>query len=386
MQTRRPGARYGLTLAAPKARTAAAAQQARRPAAAAAAAAAPLLAAFRDDGEDDVEADIARQALKKRSQREVRATISLLRSLPPSPKASWDYSPFVSSNLEPKVEDVHSKALQQDPLVFDYDGVYDDIKAAKARPAQEDKARRESKYIGKLLDKAKQREREQDVVYERKLAKERAAEEHLYGDKDKFVTKAYRQKLAEQKQWLEDERRREAAEAKNDVTKKSDLSDFYRNLLSKNEAFGAPAGGAERGRATAADPATTSSAATPVAEAASLPSPPVAEASPLARPPGAAALLQEGPASTSVKEPDAETAISNVAATEEGGGGPLPASNNDEMGRIPQGAAASSPPSDSAAAKGGDDKVRAEPGAGLPRAVDATAARERYLARKKQRS
>eukprot|EP00850_Spirogloea_muscicola_P014383 SM000103S09475 [mRNA] locus=s103:100345:102762:- [translate_table: standard] len=353
MQTGRPGARYGLTLAAPKARSAAAAAQARRPAAAA-----PLLAAFRDDGEDDVEADIARQALKKRSQREV--------------------------------EDVHSKALQQDPLVFDYDGVYDDIKAAKARPAQEDKARRESKYIVKLLDKAKQREREQDVVYERKLAKERAAEEHLYGDKDKFVTKAYRQKLAEQKQWLEDERRREAAEAKNDVTKKSDLSDFYRNLLSKNEAFGAPAADAERGRATAADPATTSGAATAVAEAAFLPSPSVTDAGPVARPPGAATLQQEAPASTSAKELDAETAMDNVGnvghITEEGAGAPLPASNNDEMGRIPQAAVAAPPPSDSAAAKGGDDKARADPGAGVARAVDATAARERYLARKKQRS
>eukprot|EP00850_Spirogloea_muscicola_P019022 SM000181S03547 [mRNA] locus=s181:167199:169604:- [translate_table: standard] len=349
MQTRRPGARYGLTLAAPKARTAAAAAQARRPAAAA-----PLLAAFRDDGEDDVEADIARQALKKRSQREV--------------------------------EDVHSKALQQDPLVFDYDGVYDDIKAAKARPAQEDKARRESKYIGKLLDKAKQREREQDVVYERKLAKERAAEEHLYGDKDKFVTKAYRQKLAEQKQWLEDERRREAAEEKNDVTKKSDLSDFYRNLLSKNEAFGAPVGGAERGSAMDADPATTTSAATAMVEVASLPSPPVADAGPLARPPGAAALPQEAPTSSGAKKLDAETAMDDAAATEEGGRGPLPASDNDEMGRIPQGAVAASPFSDSAAAEPGDDKARAEPGAGAPRVVDATAARERYLARKKQRS
>lgn len=43
---------------------------------------------------------------------------------------------------------------------------------------------------------------------ERQLAKERAAEDHLYGDKERFVTSAYRKKLAEDAKWLEEEKRK----------------------------------------------------------------------------------------------------------------------------------------------------------------------------------
>lgn len=167
-------------------------------------------AAFRfndGDNEDDVEADIARQANKKRNVHEV--------------------------------EQQYQKALEEDPNAFDYDGVYDEMKGNQARPIHEDREKREPKYIGKLLEKAKMRAREQDIVYERQLAKEREKEDHLYGDKEKFVTGAYKKKLQEQAKWLEEERRREAEEHKHEVTNKSDMSDFYRNLLKSNVAFGA---------------------------------------------------------------------------------------------------------------------------------------------------
>ncbi|XP_073269701.1 uncharacterized protein [Primulina huaijiensis] len=88
------------------------------------------------------------------------------------------------------------------------------------------------------MDKAKQREREHEVIYERKLAKERSKDEHLYVDKDKFVTAAYKKKLAEQAKWMEEERLREMREEKEHVTKNMDLTDFYFNL-DKNVAFGA---------------------------------------------------------------------------------------------------------------------------------------------------
>jgi hypothetical protein len=39
---------------------------------------------------------------------------------------------------------------------------------------------------------------EADILYERKLARERQVEDHLFGDKEKFVTAAYKAKLAEQ--------------------------------------------------------------------------------------------------------------------------------------------------------------------------------------------
>lgn len=159
-----------------------------------------------DDDESDVNKDIARQAVRKRALKEI--------------------------------EEQQKKALEEDPSVFDYDGVYDEMKEAAVRPLVQDRQERQSKYIQRLVEKAKEREREHEIIYERKLAKERSKDEHLFADKDKFVTSAYKKKLVEQEKWMEEERLRELREARDDVTKKSDISDFYFNL-SKNIAFGA---------------------------------------------------------------------------------------------------------------------------------------------------
>ncbi|XP_071682594.1 uncharacterized protein [Lolium perenne] len=164
------------------------------------------LAAFADDGDNDVEADILRQSSKKRALQ--------------------------------KVEELQKKAIEEDPSVFAYDEVYDDMKEKAARPKMQAKVVRQSKYIEALKEKAEQRKREQDIVYERKLQKERSKEDHLFSDKDKFVTSAYRKKLEEEKKWQEEERRRLIQEERDDVTKKKDLSDFYFGLA-KNVAFGA---------------------------------------------------------------------------------------------------------------------------------------------------
>ncbi|OMO83179.1 hypothetical protein COLO4_22657 [Corchorus olitorius] len=156
----------------------------------------PPPAGFRDDDDDDVEREISRQASKNKALKEV--------------------------------EEQHKKALEEDPSVFDYDGVYDEMKQKIVLPRAQDREER----------KADQRKFEQEIVYEKKIAKERSKEDHLYADKDKFVTSAYKKKLAEQAKWLEEARIRELKEEKDDVTKKSDLSDFYFNLR-KNVAFGA---------------------------------------------------------------------------------------------------------------------------------------------------
>lgn len=188
--------KYGLQLRVPKAQQKQ--QQARPPI--------PKPAGFNDDDDDDVEREISRQAAKNKSLKDV--------------------------------EQQHKKALEEDPSVFDYDGVYDDMKSKIVQPKAQDRQQRQPKYIQKLMEKAKQREREHEIVYERKLAKERSKDDHLYEDKDKFVTSAYKRKLAEQAKWMEEQRLRELREERDDVTKKSDLTDFYFNL-SKNVAFGA---------------------------------------------------------------------------------------------------------------------------------------------------
>ena len=68
------------------------------------------------------------------------------------------------------------------------------------------------------MEKAKQREREHEIVYERKLLKERSKDDHLFADKEKFVTGAYKKKLAEQAKWLDEERLRQIREERDDVS------------------------------------------------------------------------------------------------------------------------------------------------------------------------
>ena len=160
---------------------------------------------------------------------------------------------------------MYAAALAQDASVFDYDGVYDSMKAAaqarrrsaqstphplrdarcahaRARAAQGpsavERAREQSRYIGQLLVKAQEREREADVIFERRTVKEREKEDHLYGDKEKFVTAAYKEKLAADAAFAAEQARADAAEAAADVTKRRDLSAFYSNLLTKNTAYG----------------------------------------------------------------------------------------------------------------------------------------------------
>ncbi|CAM6101392.1 unnamed protein product [Calypogeia fissa] len=167
----------------------------------------PVPFSLDDDEGYTVEDDIARQASKKQSAHEVDTQIK--------------------------------QALQQDASAFDYDGVYDQMKGQQAQPIREDREKREPKYIKKLIDKAKVRQTEHDMAYERRLTKEREKEDHLYGDKDKFVTSAYKKKLIEMGKWKEEERLRELREQAHEVSGKKDLSDFYRNLLKNNVAFGA---------------------------------------------------------------------------------------------------------------------------------------------------
>ncbi len=57
-------------------------------------------------------------------------------------------------------------------------------------------------------------------------------EDHLFGDKERFVTAAYKKKLEEDKKWLAEEAIREEQEKKDDVKKRGHLGDFYRLVLS----------------------------------------------------------------------------------------------------------------------------------------------------------
>lgn len=126
----------------------------------------------------------------------------------------------------------HEQALKDDPSVFDYDGVYESMKASAGQaPRAAAAADRKPRYITSIVEAARRREVERDRVYERKLVRELEADAEQYGDTEKFVTAAYRDKLKEREQFEAAERLREAAEERQDVRKRGDLSAFHRNLL-----------------------------------------------------------------------------------------------------------------------------------------------------------
>lgn len=147
-----------------------------------------------------------------------------------------------------QVERAHQQALAEDPSVFDYDGVYDDMTSARASKTSQRKAQREAekkqpKYIANLMEKAKIREIEGERIRERRLLNERKAEDALYGDKEKLISSSYKRKLMEMKKWDAEDARLDALEDAEDVTKRGEhaMAGFYANLLNKNIAMGGSA-------------------------------------------------------------------------------------------------------------------------------------------------
>ena len=65
-----------------------------------------------------------------------------------------------------QVAQLHAAALAEDASVFAYDEVYDSLKESE-KPKRQAQKERKSRYIEGLLDKAKERNREQDIIYER---------------------------------------------------------------------------------------------------------------------------------------------------------------------------------------------------------------------------
>ncbi|VVB16496.1 unnamed protein product [Arabis nemorensis] len=167
----------------------------------------PTPSIFDEDEENDVDKEISRQALK--------------------------------TNALKEIEEQHKKDLEEDSSAFAYDDVYDAMKQKVVLPRMHDRQERKPKYIRNLMKQSDRRKKENEIVFERKLAKEREKDEHLFADTEKFATGPFKRKLEEQNKWLAEERLIELREEKDDVTKKKDfMSDFYFNI-GKNVAFGA---------------------------------------------------------------------------------------------------------------------------------------------------
>ncbi|VEN64040.1 unnamed protein product [Callosobruchus maculatus] len=124
-----------------------------------------------------------------------------------------------------------NKALEEDPTVYQYDEVYDEIdkKRKETKLARKD-IDKKPKYINRLLAAAEKRKRENERRIERQVQKEREEEGEMFKDKESFITSAYKKKLEEMKALEEQEKREEYLESIGDVRKQGNLDGFYRHL------------------------------------------------------------------------------------------------------------------------------------------------------------
>ncbi|KAJ3035389.1 hypothetical protein HDV00_004034 [Rhizophlyctis rosea] len=137
-----------------------------------------------------------------------------------------------------QAEEAQQKALEEDPTVYDYDGVYDHLKRAEKERKRgidnpEGGIAKKARYMEGLLKAAAQRKIDLERADERKAQREREQEGEEFGDKERFVTQAFKEKQAELKRLEEEERRREEMEG--DITKRGDLTGFYREILNRND-------------------------------------------------------------------------------------------------------------------------------------------------------
>ncbi|XP_022686580.1 nuclear speckle splicing regulatory protein 1-like [Varroa jacobsoni] len=140
----------------------------------------------------------------------------------------------VKSLAKVQTQMMMKRALDEDANVFEYDEVYDEMKSKKEAEDIANKAvikDRKPRYIESLIRNAEARKKEEERRAQRKIQKEREDEKEDFGDKEAFVTAAYKKKIEQMQQEEEEAKRKEQLEEMMDVTKQKDLSGFYRHLL-----------------------------------------------------------------------------------------------------------------------------------------------------------
>jgi coiled-coil domain-containing protein 55 len=119
-----------------------------------------------------------------------------------------------------------------DASIYDYDNAYDSFHIPK-----EAKAGKEAsgpKYMSSLIQSSEVRKRDQLRAQERLLQKERETEGDEFADKEKFVTGAYKAQQDEVRRMEEAEAKREAEEEER-KRQGGGMSGFYKDILKKDE-------------------------------------------------------------------------------------------------------------------------------------------------------
>jgi coiled-coil domain-containing protein 55 len=189
-----------------------------------------------DDGSDD-EADVPRNTGKISTLGGFEDDSSRPRK---SPKLDAPTKNGIPTQKYTNLASLHSAkkqdaaASQVDSSIYDYDDAYETFHTPK--DAAKDSAGKPSgpKYMTSLLQSAEVRKRDQLRAKEKLLQKEREAEGDEFADKEKFVTGAYKAQQAEMRKLEEEERRREVEEEER-KRKGGGMQGFYKDLLRKDE-------------------------------------------------------------------------------------------------------------------------------------------------------
>ncbi|KAJ5087932.1 hypothetical protein N7456_011548 [Penicillium angulare] len=177
---------------------------------------------FADDEDEDEEKD-------KERQEEVQFGLNPKKGAA-NPKEFTNLSALHSSKKHAK------EAEELDPSVYSYDAVYDSLHAKPDKSATSNKSE-VPKYMENLLRSAEIRKRDQLRARDRQLAKEREAEGDEFAEKESFVTGAYKEQQAEMRKLEEEEAQREKEEEERKKKNGgSGMVDFYRDMLSRGEA------------------------------------------------------------------------------------------------------------------------------------------------------
>ncbi|PBK78194.1 hypothetical protein ARMSODRAFT_29146 [Armillaria solidipes] len=124
-----------------------------------------------------------------------------------------------------------------DASVYEYDEIWDKMQEAKQKQKEAkeiDSAQRKPKYIHGLLQSAATRKLDHLRAEEKMMQHEREAEGDEFKDKESFVTQAYKDQMAEVRRAEEEEKRRDEL-LKKQGGATTGMAHFYRKLLEDSE-------------------------------------------------------------------------------------------------------------------------------------------------------
>ena len=130
-----------------------------------------------------------------------------------------------SKKRQAEVDKIHAAALAQDRTVFEYDNVIEKEKNVAAMHAAPQEG---SKYIAGLKTQAERRKREREIAFNRLQRKKAEDEKEFYGDKESFVSQAYRKHLESERKWEKDREKEEGAAVS---VVSGGMAGFYKGLI-----------------------------------------------------------------------------------------------------------------------------------------------------------